>query len=396
MSADAAPLNERWTRFVLRHRWLVLGIWIVILVTGGTLSSGLSKLLSNEFTVPGTDSEDVRATLQERFGQRDDGSFLVIYRVEDSSDPETRRELQAALARGAAALDGGRAQPLQTAGRNVVFGTIGSPLDLTDAKERTDAVREAIGDPPGVEVFVSGTPAIQADLDPIFAEDLLKGEAIALPIALAVLLAVFGLSFAVLMPFIVAACTITATLGIVWVVAHFMTTAVYVTNLVQLIGLGIAIDYSLLIVYRFREELGRIESKDEAIIRTMATAGRAVVFSGATVAIGLALLLFMPLPFMVSMGIGGFLIPLMSILAAVTLQPALLSLFGRRGVRRVHVADTLRDRLHCPSRASRARRTPSRGLGAARTVDHAASVSCTSPSARPCSSPSPRPCSTSS
>ena len=127
-----------------------------------------------------------------------------------------------------------------------------------------------------------------------------------------------------------------------------MTMAIYVTNLVQLIGLGIAIDYSLLIVYRYREELERGDPKDEAIVRTMATAGRAVVFSGVTVAIGLALLLFMPLPFMVSMGVGGFLIPLLSILAAVTLQPALLSLFGRRGIRRVHVADFLRDRLRLP------------------------------------------------
>ena len=226
--------------------------------------------------------------------------------------------------------------------------------------------------PPGAEAFVSGTPAIQADLDPIFEEDLLKGEAIALPIALLVLLAVFGLSFAVLMPFIVAASTIMATLGIVWIVAHYMTMAIYVTNLVQLIGLGIAIDYSLLIVYRYREELERGDSKDEAVVRTMATAGRAVVFSGVTVAIGLALLLFMPLPFMVSMGVGGFLIPLLSILAAITLQPALLSLFGRRGTRRVHVADFLRDRLRLPvPRFAGDGRRRAGALGSARALDHA-------------------------
>jgi RND superfamily putative drug exporter len=121
-----------------------------------------------------------------------------------------------------------------------------------------------------------------------------------------------------------------------------MTMATYVTNLVQLIGLGIAIDYSLLIVYRFREELERGDSKDAAIVRTMETAGRAVLFSGATVAIGLALLLFMPLPFIRSIGVGGFLIPLVSIVAAATLQPALLSVYGRRGTRRVHVAEWLR------------------------------------------------------
>ncbi len=333
---------------MLRHRWPIVAAWVAILLTGGTLSSGLSKLLSNEFTTPGTDSEDVRSILEERFGQRDDGSFLVVFRVDDTSDAGTRRALQAALVRGAEAVEGGQAQPLQAAGRTVLFGTVGSPLELTEAKEATPAVRAAIGSPSGVETFVSGTPAIQADLDPIFEEDLVKGEAIALPIALAVLLAVFGLSFAVLMPFLVAASTIFATLGIVWVVAHYLTTAVYVTNLVQLIGLGIAIDYSLLIVYRFREELERPGSKDDAVVRTMATAGRAVVFSGATVAIGLALLLFMPLPFMVSMGVGGFLIPLVSIVAAVTLQPVLLSLFGRRGTRRVHVADFLRDRLRLP------------------------------------------------
>jgi len=357
---------ERWTRFVLRHRWIVVVVWTVILLTGGTLSSGLNKLLSNEFTTPGTDSEDVRSTLEQRFGQRDDGSFLVVFQVDDASDPATRRELEAALARGADAVEGGRAQPLQAAGRNVLFGTIGSPLELTEGKQATPAVREAIGAPAGAETFVSGTPAIQADLDPIFEEDLLKGEAIALPIALAVLLAVFGLSFAVLMPFLVAACTIMATLGIVWVVAHYLTTAVYVTNLVQLIGLGIAIDYSLLIVYRFREELDRGGGVpvDDAVVRTMATAGRAVVFSGATVAIGLALLLFMPLPFMVSMGVGGFLIPLVSIVAAITLQPVLLSLFGRRGTRRVHVADFLRDRLRLRIPRFAGTADPDRGLWA--------------------------------
>jgi RND superfamily putative drug exporter len=353
-----------WTRFVLRHRWIVLGVWLAVLLAGGAASSGLSKLLSNEFTVPGTDSEDARTIMREQFGQRDDGSFLVVFRVRNSADPATRAALAAALRRGASAVEGGRAQPLQTASRTVVFGTIGSPLELTEGKRATPAVRRAVGRPARAETFVSGTPAIQADLDPIFADDLLKGEAIALPVALIVLLTVFGLSLAVLIPFAIAACTITATLGIVWIVAHYMTTAIYVTNLVQLIGLGIAIDYSLLVVYRFREELGHTESKDEAIIRTMATAGRAVVFSGATVAIGLALLLFMPLPFMQSMGVGGFLIPLMSIVAASTLQPALLSVFGRRGTRRVHVAAFVRDRLRVPLPRLPATADPERGFWA--------------------------------
>jgi RND superfamily putative drug exporter len=352
---------QRWTRFVLRHRRPVVVLWACVLLVGGYLSSGLSEQLSNEFTVPGTDSEEVRLVLAERFGQRDDGSFLVVFRVRDA----TQRELQAALVRGATALPDGRALPLQTAGQRIAFGTIASPLKLAEAKVRTDDVRRAIGGVQGTDVFVSGTPAIQSDLDPIFAEDLLKGEAIALPVALAVLLAVFGLSGAVLIPFLLAACTITGTLGLVWVFAHLMTTATYVTNLVQLIGLAIAIDYSLLVVYRFREELARAEAQvDDAVVRTMATAGRAVVFSGATVAIGLALLLFMPLPFMRSMGMGGFLIPFLSVAAAVTLQPVLLSLFGRRGVRRLAVAGFLRRRLGLRVRAFAATADPQRGMWA--------------------------------
>lgn len=355
---------ERWTRFVLRRRRWVLAGWLAVLLVGGFLSTGLSALLSNEFTVPGTDSEEARILLRDHFGQRDDGSFLVVFEVDDADDAATRRELQAALSRGAAAVPDGIAQPLQEARGEVLFGQIASPLDLATAKRRTQAVREAIGETRAAEAYVSGTPAIQSDLDPIFAEDLLKGEAIALPVALAVLLAVFGLSLAVLIPFLVAACTITATLGLVWIAAHFMVTATYVTNLVQLIGLAIAIDYSLLMVYRFREELARRETVEDAVVRTMTTAGRAVVFSGVTVAIGLALLLFMPLPFMQSMGLGGFLIPLMSIAAALTLQPVLLALLGRRGAARVGVADFVRRRLRVPLPRYAGTSDPQRGFWA--------------------------------
>src|SRR6185437_10132458 len=157
------------------------------------------------------------------------------------------------------------------------------------------------------------------------------------PIALAILFAVFGLSLAVTIPFVFAACTIMGSLGVLYGIAHLASTPTYTTNLIQLIGLGIAVDYSLLVVYRFREELARGLAKDEAVVRTMETAGRAVVFSGAAVALGLALLIAMPLPFMRMMGVAGFLIPCTSILAASTLQPVLLSFYGRRGTARKRI-----------------------------------------------------------
>src|SRR5438034_5190614 len=85
---------EAWTRLVIRHRWLVLGIWLVILGAGGYASSRLSPLLSNTFSVPGTDSERARSLLQQHFGDRSDGSFEVVFRVRDSSDPPLRARLQ--------------------------------------------------------------------------------------------------------------------------------------------------------------------------------------------------------------------------------------------------------------------------------------------------------------
>jgi putative drug exporter of the RND superfamily len=313
----------RWTRVVLRFRWPILAAWLVILLAGGLATAKLSPLLSNTFTVPGTDSERARTILQDHFGDRSDGEFLVIYKVRNGS-AGTRLKLERSIRRGAEAVPSGRATALRDASGGVVYGSILTTLNLAKAKGHTDDIRRALRAPPGVDAYVSGQPAIQRDLDPIFSSDLARGESIAVPIALAVLLAVFGLSLAATIPFLFAAATITATLGIVFIAAHHMTMATYVTNLVQLIGLGIAIDYSLLIVYRFREELEHGGSKDDAIVRTMETAGRAVLFSGATVAIGLALLLFMPLPFIRS------------------LQPALLSVYGRRGTKRVHVAEWLR------------------------------------------------------
>jgi RND superfamily putative drug exporter len=345
-----------WTRFVLRHRFAVVAAWAVVLVVGVVCSTKLGPLLSNSFTVPGTDSERVRVLLQEHFGDRPDGSFTVVFVLQRPVEEPTLARLQRVVDRAARAVPSGKATGLRAATGRIVFGDVVSTLELADAKAWSDPLLAAVGRPPGVaEAYVTGPAAIQNELDPIFDEDLLRGEAIALPIAFAVLLAVFGLSLSVTIPFLFAACTIFGTTAILYGVANVADTPTYATNLVQLIGLAIAIDYSLLIVYRFREESslapapakpappqlgGSVEPtpprrlEHEAVVRTMETAGRAVVFSGLAVALGLALLIAMPLPFMRMMGVAGFLIPLVSIAAAVTLQPALLSLYGRRGVAR--------------------------------------------------------------
>jgi RND superfamily putative drug exporter len=178
---------------------------------------------------------------------------------------------------------------------------------------------------------LTGFPAINHDTAPLYSQDLSRGEAIAIPIAVLVMVFMFATVGATVVPLAFAAFTITTSLGLVWVLAHFMTMATYVTNVVSLIGIGIAIDYSMLIVFRFREELAAPGTEPrEALMRAMGTAGRATVFSGLTVAVGLALLAFVPVPLIRSMGVGGLLIPLVSVLASMTLLPVLLSLLGPR------------------------------------------------------------------
>ena len=320
---------EPLTRLVLRFRWVVIGLWILVLVASGTAASGLSDLLTNRFTLPGTDTDRAETILKDRFGQRSTGAFTLVVRA-DGRARELVPPVRAAAERASTELPTSRVASVAPASADVVVANIVSDLEPADAKVHTDAMRTAIGTIPGAQDWLTGQAATEHDLDPVFAEDLQKGELfIAVPIALLLLVFTFG-TLAFLLPAIFALFTIPTTLGIVWIFANFMELTTYLTNLVSLIGLGIAIDYSLLVVYRFREELRKNDSKNDAIVRTMATAGRAVVFSGTAVAIGLALLLFMPLPFMRGFGVGGLIIPAVSVLAAVTILPALLSVVGGR------------------------------------------------------------------
>jgi uncharacterized membrane protein YdfJ with MMPL/SSD domain len=318
---------ERLTRLVLRHRVVVLAAWFAVFGVCGLASTQLAELLTNRFTLPGTDTRRAEEILEERFGQRSTGSFTVVA-LGDGNASALVPEVRAAAERAAGELPTGRVVSVVPLTDDVVAAQIFSNLEPADSKGRTDDMRRAAGTIPGAEVLVTGQAAIERDLDPVFADDLLRGEVIAIPIALLILVLTFG-TLAFVLPFGFALVTIPTTLGIVWVFANAMELTTYLTNLVTLIGLGIAIDYSLLVVHRFREELARGQPRDEAIVATMLTAGRAVVFSGGAVAIGLALLLFMPLPFIRGFGLGGLVIPAVSVAAAVTLLPAVLSLVGR-------------------------------------------------------------------
>src|SRR5438270_641307 len=318
----------RWTRFVVTHRKAVLASWLVLFVLGGYATSELGKLLTNRFSVPGSDAEKGLDILRSRFHERGDGAFTLV--VQSQGAALSPAVAEAAAQRAASQVKQGKAGPPRPAGPDVLYVQIQTPLQAADAKGRTAAMRRAIGHIPGAKAYLTGFPALAHDEQPIYSHDLSQGEQIAVPIALVVLLFMFGTLGAVVVPIAFALATLPTTLGLVWAIAHLGNMAQYVTNIITLIGLAIAIDYSMLVVFRYREQLSAGEAPREALETTMATAGRATLFSGLTVAIGLALLLLMPLPFMRSMGAGAVLIPLVSIAASATFLPALLSLLGPR------------------------------------------------------------------
>jgi uncharacterized membrane protein YdfJ with MMPL/SSD domain len=323
---------EAWTRRVIRHRKKIIVLWLLLFAFGVYGVSHLGDLLSNRFSVPGSDAEDGLNLVKDRLHERGDGAFTLIGQTQRpiASTPRFLQQLEAAAQQGASALPDGQAGTPLVADPHLAYVQINTSLENADSSNETPTVRAAIPDIPGTTTFVSGFPAINHDTESIYNEDLARGETFAIPIALLVLAFMFGTLVAIGVPLAFAAISIPTTLGIVWIVAHYMDMAVYVTNIVSLIGFAIAIDYSMLIVFRFREELERHTSAQEALVMTMRTAGRATLFSGGTVAIGLALLVLMPLPFMRSMGVGGLLVPLVSIAASATFLPAMLSLLGRK------------------------------------------------------------------
>ncbi|MGA3215054.1 MAG: MMPL family transporter [Acidimicrobiales bacterium] len=322
---------ERWTRVVVRWRFLVIALWVALVILGVLCAGRLPGLLSTSLAVPGTSSEQADAILAQHFAENVEGSFTVVFRVQSPS-ARTLSQLDRRFVAAARAVPTAQATALREVG-GIVYGDVDTSLDLQQAAAETQVLRRALRISGLPTAYVTGAPALQHDITPILAADLRKGEVIAVAVALVILAIVLGVSVALLIPLAVAACTTFAALAIVFLLAHEFLMVLYVPNLVQLIGLGLAVDYSLLVVHRFREELTNPSAEVvDAIVNTMATAGRTVLLSGVAVAIGLSVLLIIPVPFVRSLGFAGLVVPLVSIGAALTLQPALLAVLGRHNL----------------------------------------------------------------
>src|SRR5437016_10502239 len=196
--------------------------------------------------------------------------------------------------------------------------------------------------------MVTGFPALDHDVRTISAEDTERGEQRALPLTLAVLIVAFGALVAAALPVLVGLLAITIALGLVTLAARYTPMSVFVLNITTMVGLGVGIDYSLLIVTRFREELNRGLSPVDAAIRTVETAGSAVVTSGLTVVVGFAALVTTPLSDTRSVGVGGLFVVGVAVLLATTFLPAVLAILGRNIDRPRWLARPLA-RFHTPT-----------------------------------------------
>jgi RND superfamily putative drug exporter len=344
------------TRWILSHRWIVLAVWAVIAVAAFASVQPASDALSSEFTLPGEESSDANEIIAQRFGTggpRANGPLVPVVQLPEGTtvdSPGVREELRSAFDEISAAVPGSRAASFATTGDRVfvsedgrtTFGEIWyapSEVAFDPGGEALDAAREA-----SLDVTVAGSPVLITGIDALASgeegsegPDVLVETLIGGVFALLVLAFVFG-SLMALVPLLIAAIAIPTTFLALWPIAEASEVSIVVQFLVSLIGLGIAIDYSLLIVMRWREERARGLANRDAVVETMEHAGRAVIFSGVAVAIGLLAMILLPVPFLRSIGYGGMLIPLVSVLIGTTLLPVLLSTIGPRldriGIRR--------------------------------------------------------------
>ncbi len=333
---------NRWTRLVLRHRGVVLIAWLALAVLGLATSGALESRLSTSLAVPGSPSQQANAILAAHFGENVEGSFTVV--VPDGHARAGR--VEELVARAVRVIPTGRVLQSRVIG-GVTYVEADSRWDLTRAAAWTPSLRRALAARGLARAMVTGPAALQYDVTPVLRGDLRRGEALALALAVLILVATLGLCGAVLVPFVVALATIATSLALVYLLSHVVAMVLYVPNVLELIGLGLAIDYSLLIVHRYRAEMRAGASTTEAVVTTMERAGRTVVISGMAVGVGLATLLLEPVAFLRSLGAAGVVVPLVSVGAALTLQPVLLSWLGARGLRSVGPRGVMgeRDRL---------------------------------------------------
>jgi RND superfamily putative drug exporter len=328
-------------RFVLRRRGAIVIAWIALTVLGAYAANAVSSRWLEQFSIPGYSAYEANQRALKTFGTGENAPLVAVFTAH--GDVTKIAGIKRAITATASQNPGSRVSSYFSTGsdayvskdRQTTFANLYPPGNqgfngTVKIGEARSALKQAT--PPGVTSYLTGRDALQEAASggdtngpSVLTEALIGGLG-----AIVILLFVFGTLPGVGIPIAIAITSILNTFTLIWLLTYITSVSLIVQFLVALVGLGVAIDYSLLMIFRFREELANGEDTDTALIETMRHAGRSVIVSGSTVAIGLLSMVILPIPVIRSIGIGGLLIPTVSVISSITLLPALLAMLGPR------------------------------------------------------------------
>ena len=338
------PSPTTLARASARRPWLTLATWAMLLVAAGaviaTLLSGNLQSGMDLLTRP--DSKRGADLLAQRLPQPNTELVIVKSATATVDQPQFKgyvagltgklRTLQPDVVAGVQSYYETKAPVLVSADRHTLLVPVAMKKSPDAAQKDIPALRAALSSltGPGFRTLVVGTSSVGHDFSKAAEEDLAKGEGIGLPLALIVLLIVFGTVVAAFLPLTLAIIAIVLALALTALLGEGLSVSVFATNIITTMGFAVGIDYTLFIVSRFREELAAGRSKLDAVTVASGTAGRAVLFSGMTVVFALLGMLVVPSTIFTSLGAGAILVVAMAVLASLTLLPAVLMLLGTK------------------------------------------------------------------
>lgn len=317
---------ERLGKILVRWRYAVVLIWTVLLAVSVYFGLQLpGELRGNGFAIQDGRFAQVEDTLNDRF-DRAGASMIVLL---EGGDVETVIEQQRDRLMEVDGIDGVITPTENPDARSGDVAYLLLEFEDYDTAEASIAdVRNALIRDTDTDVRLTGEPVFADDLNEASKNDLIRAELIGIPVALLVLLLVFGTPLAAIMPLFVGLITFIVAAGSLFFFAQTMELSIFVLNAVAMIAIALGIDFSLLLVNRYREELAQGKSREAAIIRTVATAGRSILFSGLCVFVGLAGLLFIQVDVFQAIALGALIAVAGAVLSALTLLPSALYIVG--------------------------------------------------------------------
>lgn len=329
---------EHLGRTMYRRRRVVALLALAFAVFAGVWGTQVfGSLIGGGFDNPSSESTRAANLADHRLG-RDDPDVLVLYRSQTLTvdDPAFQRAVTQALSglptnvvAKTSTYWSTHSAGLVSKDRHATYAVLGLRGDETQRDDGLGTIRDTLA-APGLTTQVGGVAALNRDINDRVSADIATAETLSMPVLLILLVVIFGSVAAASLPLAVGGLAILGAFTALRALSYVTDVSVFSVNVVTILGLGLAIDYGLFMVGRFREELAVGRSVEDAVARTMATAGRTVAVSGVTVAVSLAGLLIFPLTFLRSMGLGGLSAVLVAMVAALTVLPALLGLLGHR------------------------------------------------------------------